>query len=50
MHEKEINKLICLGIALLIAYYIVGYLIHYIVWGVISMVVFRFYQNYQRRK
>jgi hypothetical protein len=50
MHEKEINKLIWQGIVLLIAYYILGFLIDYLVWGVISMVVLRVYQEYQKRK
>ena len=48
MHEKDINKFIGYGVAVIVIYYIVSNLIGYIIWVVIGMVAWKIYRDRRR--
>lgn len=50
MDEKTFNKTIGYTIAIIIGYYIVGIFIPMLVWGVVGMVAFRIFHEYQKHK
>lgn len=50
MNQRELNRLIGYGIAIVFVYSIVSQFIGFIVSGVLAMVAFRIYQEYEKRK
>ncbi len=50
MDEQQLNKAIGYAIAIVIGYHIIGVFIPMLTWGVIGLVVFRVYQEYQKHK
>jgi len=50
MDERRINKAIGYGIAIIIVYNLVGCFIPLLTWGVVGLVLFRVYQEYQKHK
>jgi len=50
MDEKQLNKTIGYAIAIIIGYHIIGVFIPMLTWGVIGLVAFRIYYEYQKHK
>ena len=50
MHEREINKAIGYGIMLIIGYHILGIIIPLLTWGVIGLIVWRIFHEFQKHK
>jgi uncharacterized transporter YbjL len=48
MGDKEFNKTIGYAVMAIIAYYILQMLVPFLIWGVIGMVVWRVYQEYNK--
>jgi hypothetical protein len=50
MDDRTFNKTIGYCLAIILGYYIVGIFIPMLTWGVVGLVVFRIYQEHQKRK
>ena len=45
MNEKDIEKVICYGVGVLVIYYIISHVISYIIFGLVGMIVWRIYKD-----
>ena len=50
MKEQKINQLIGYAVLAIIAYYVLQMIVPYLIYGVIGMVIWRAYQEYQKHK
>ena len=50
MDERYFNKFVAYAIGVIIAYYILTECIQFVVWGVVGLVIFRIFMEYERRK
>jgi hypothetical protein len=50
MDEKEHNKLIGYAVLAIIAYFILQALVPYLIWGVVGLVCWRIYLEFQKHK
>jgi len=50
MDDQQINKFIGYAIGIIIAYYILGFIVPFLIWGVVLMIVWRAYQEFQKHK
>ena len=50
MDEQQLNKTIGYGIAIVISYHIIGVFIPLLTWGVVGMVAWRVYQEFNKHK
>lgn len=50
MDEKQIDKTIGYGIVIIIGYHLIGCFIPMLTWGVIGLIAFRVFGEYQKHK
>jgi len=50
MDDQQFNKYIGYSILVIIAYYVLGFIVPFLIWGVIVMVAWRVYQEFQKHK
>jgi len=50
MDDQQFNKYIGYSILVIIAYYVLGFIVPFLIWGVIVMIAWRVYQEFQKHK